>query len=61
GQVQWLSKQSNNLVPEKIDPTLLGLYEFMANNDGQIRLRPDYFADQGGMDGFFVAKFSNKN
>jgi len=39
----------------------LGLYEFMANNDGQIRLRPDYFADQGGMDGFFVAKFSNKN
>ena len=49
------------LAPQKIDPTLLGLYEFMANNDGQIRLRPDYFADQGGMDGFFVAKFSNKN
>ena len=61
GQVQWLSKQNNNLAPQKIDPTLLGLYEFMANNDGQIRLRPDYFADQGGMDGFFVAKFSNKN
>jgi hypothetical protein len=31
----------------------------MANKDGQIRLRPDFFADLGGMDGFFVAKFTN--
>lgn len=59
GQVQWLAKQNNDLIPQKIDPKLIGLSDYMANKDGQIRLRPDFFADLGGMDGFFVAKFTN--
>ena len=41
------------------NPKLIGLSDYMANKDGQIRLRPDFFADLGGMDGFFVAKFTN--
>lgn len=61
GQIQWLSKNNNILLPQKIDPIPLGLNGYMANADGQIRLRPDYFADEGGMDGFFVAKFTLKN
>lgn len=58
GQVQWLAKQDSNLVPVKIDPTSLGLEPFAANEGGQIRLRPDFWQEQGGMDGFFVAKFT---
>ena len=61
GQIQWLSKNNNILSPQKIDPIPLGLNDYMANADGQIRLRPDYFSDEGGMDGFFVAKFTLKN
>ena len=57
GQVKWLAKQDSNLKPQIIDPAVMGLETFMANEDGQIRLRPDYWAEHGGMDGFFVAKF----
>jgi len=48
------------LEPVEIDPKPLGLDANMVNEAGQIRLRPDYWADRGGMDGFFVAKFMRK-
>lgn len=39
-----------------IDPTQLGGDANWATKSGTLRLRPDYWADQGGMDGFFIAK-----
>jgi len=60
GQAQWLAKQDSVLEPVEIDPKPLGLDANMVNEAGQIRLRPDYWADRGGMDGFFVAKFRRK-
>jgi 16S rRNA (cytosine967-C5)-methyltransferase len=60
GQTKWLSKQESVLEPSPIDPISLGLDSTMANAEGQIRLRPDFWEDQGGMDGFFVAKFTRK-
>lgn len=60
GQVAWLNKQDSPLIAQAIDPISLGLDANMANEDGQIRLRPDFWANRGGMDGFFVAKFTRK-
>ena len=36
-------------------PTLPGLLPHWITPDGGLRLRPDYWADKGGMDGFFMA------
>ena len=36
-------------------PTLPGLAPDWITPDGGLRLRPDYWADKGGMDGFFMA------
>ena len=36
-------------------PTLPGLSPDWITPDGGLRLRPDYWADKGGMDGFFMA------
>ena len=37
-------------------PTLPGLSPDWITPDGGLRLRPDYWADKGGMDGFFLAR-----
>ena len=60
GQIQWLSKNNNILSPQKIDPIPLGLNDYMANADGQIRLRPDYFSDEGGNGWIFCGKIYTK-
>ncbi|GLQ35762.1 16S rRNA methyltransferase [Amylibacter marinus] len=57
GHADWLAKQEIDVVPVALDAPQLGLEPMMANAAGQIRLRPDFWADAGGMDGFFVAKF----
>ncbi|WP_430465473.1 RsmB/NOP family class I SAM-dependent RNA methyltransferase [Tabrizicola sp.] len=36
-------------------PTLSGIAAEWITPDGALRLRPDYWADKGGMDGFFMA------
>ncbi len=38
-----------------VDPATLGLEPGWATPDGGIRLRPDYWPDRGGMDGFYMA------
>jgi 16S rRNA (cytosine967-C5)-methyltransferase len=45
------------LMVEPIDPTVLGGEAAWATPEGALRLRPDYWADRGGMDGFFAALF----
>ena len=57
GQVDWLMEQDSGLEPVPIDPNSYGLSPNMVNEAGQARLRPDFWAEQGGMDGFFIAKF----
>ena len=37
-------------------PELTGVEESWWTPEGGLRLRPDYWADQGGMDGFFMAR-----
>ena len=37
-------------------PTLAGIDEGWWTPEGGLRLRPDYWADRGGMDGFFMAR-----
>ena len=39
-----------------VDAAALGGDASWVNGDGDLRLRPDYMADKGGMDGFFAAR-----
>lgn len=43
-----MSVDSNALLVPGVDPTWL-------TSEGGLRLRPDYWADKGGMDGFYIA------
>lgn len=61
GQMDWLAKQDAPLEGVAIDPKSMGLDGHMANEAGHIRLRPDFWANHGGMDGFFVAKLKRKD
>jgi 16S rRNA (cytosine967-C5)-methyltransferase len=45
------------LQPCPIDPAPLGLGPEAAAPGGALRLRPDFWPDRGGMDGFFIARF----
>lgn len=60
GQMDWLAKQDAPLEVVKINPKPMGLDAHMANEAGQIRLRPDFWENHGGMDGFFIAKLKRK-
>ena len=59
--MDWLAKQDAPLEGVAIDPKSMGLDGHMANEAGNIRLRPDFWANHGGMDGFFVAKLKRKD
>ncbi len=37
-----------------IPPVIAGVHQGWITADGALRLRPDYWADRGGMDGFFM-------
>ena len=41
---------------EQLEATAEGLEPAWLDANGGLRLRPDYWADRGGMDGFFIAK-----
>jgi len=41
---------------EPIDPSTIGLDPAWGTAEGGLRLRPDYWADLGGMDGFYMAR-----
>jgi 16S rRNA (cytosine967-C5)-methyltransferase len=40
-----------------VHPALSGIAPEWVTPEGGLRLRPDYWADKGGMDGFFIARF----
>lgn len=54
-QVEDALKRHKDLSVEPI--TLDGIDPAWSTPEGGIRLRPDYWADRGGMDGFYIAVF----
>lgn len=46
--------------PIPLDLAALGLDPAWSPAPGQIRLRPDYWPEEGGMDGFFIAAFEKR-
>lgn len=52
-QIEDALKRNQNITVEPI--TLDGLEASWATPEGGLRLRPDYWADRGGMDGFYIA------
>ena len=49
-----LARTRHDLSVIDIDPASLGLERSWTREGGGIRLRPDYWRDRGGMDGFFM-------
>ena len=54
-QVKAALKRHANLTITPIDPTRFGGQAAWASPEGGLRLRPDFWADRGGMDGFYMA------
>lgn len=54
-QVKAALKRHAGLTILPIDPVTIGGDAAWASPEGGLRLRPDYWADRGGMDGFYMA------
>ena len=54
-QVKAALKRHEDLEIVPIDPAPLGGAADWASPEGGLRLRPDFWADRGGMDGFYMA------
>ncbi|MGI3184679.1 RsmB/NOP family class I SAM-dependent RNA methyltransferase [Nioella aestuarii] len=54
-QVKAALKRHANLTIIPVDPTPLGGDTAWASPEGGLRLRPDFWAEKGGMDGFYMA------
>lgn len=54
-QVKAALKRHDDLTIVPIDPVPLGGDQIWASPEGGLRLRPDFWADMGGMDGFYMA------
>ena len=54
-QVKAALKRHDTISAVPIDPTTVGGDANWASAEGGMRLRPDYWADRGGMDGFYMA------
>lgn len=54
-QVKAALKRHDDLSVIPVDPARLGGAPHWASPEGGLRLRPDYWADRGGMDGFYMA------
>ncbi|WP_306044357.1 RsmB/NOP family class I SAM-dependent RNA methyltransferase [Nioella sp. MMSF_3534] len=54
-QVKAALKRHADLTILPIDPVSLGGDAHWASAEGGLRLRPDFWADRGGMDGFYMA------
>lgn len=54
-QVKAALKRHADLTILPIDPVSLGGEAHWASAEGGLRLRPDFWADRGGMDGFYMA------
>ncbi|WP_137113080.1 RsmB/NOP family class I SAM-dependent RNA methyltransferase [Rhodobacter sp. SY28-1] len=56
GEAQLTAALSRNPTLTVERPTLDGIDPGWWTQEGALRLRPDYWADRGGMDGFFMAR-----
>ena len=54
-QVKAALKRHPDLTAIPVDPVPLGGEPHWASPEGGLRLRPDFWADRGGMDGFYMA------
>lgn len=54
-QVKAALKRHEDLSILPVDPTALGGDPDWTSPEGGLRLRPDFWADRGGMDGFYMA------
>jgi 16S rRNA (cytosine967-C5)-methyltransferase len=54
-QVKAALKRHADLTILPVDPVSLGGDAHWASAEGGLRLRPDFWADRGGMDGFYMA------
>ncbi len=57
-QIKWLLSQTDAVEVQK--PVAPGLDPDWISPEGGVRLRPDYWADSGGMDGFYMAVLHGK-
>jgi 16S rRNA (cytosine967-C5)-methyltransferase len=57
-QIKWLLSQNDDVEIKR--PQAPGLDPVWISPDGGVRLRPDYWADMGGMDGFYMAILQRK-
>ncbi|MFP7569670.1 RsmB/NOP family class I SAM-dependent RNA methyltransferase [Marivita sp. S2033] len=57
-QIKWLLSQTDDL--EILPPEAPGLEPDWISPEGGVRLRPDYWPDAGGMDGFYMALLRRK-
>ncbi|KAA2213964.1 RsmB/NOP family class I SAM-dependent RNA methyltransferase [Teichococcus oryzae] len=57
GEAQARAAFSNGLLPEPVQPGELPGLEAALTPEGWVRTRPDLWAEQGGLDGFFIARF----
>ncbi|HVL21858.1 MAG TPA: 16S rRNA methyltransferase, partial [Amaricoccus sp.] len=56
-QVARLRETTPDARAVRPDAEALGLEAAWIDGDGGVRLRPDYWAERGGMDGFYTACF----
>lgn len=54
-QIEQFLQDHPDMLREAVEPCKVGLPEEAANPQGDLRLRPDLLAGQGGMDGFFIS------
>lgn len=52
-QIKWLLSQNDEI--EIIPPYAPGLDPAWISPEGGVRLRPEYWSEMGGMDGFYMA------
>lgn len=57
-QIKWLLSETDEY--EILPPTAPGLEADWISPGGGVRLRPDYWSDIGGMDGFYMAVLRRK-
>ncbi|MBN8531464.1 MAG: MFS transporter [Alphaproteobacteria bacterium] len=57
GQVAWIKEACPALRPSPIASAELPGMEQAVTSDGLVRALPHFFAEKGGMDGFFAARF----
>ena len=53
--IKRILERHKNWIQKKLDVDTLGLNEAWLDKYGGLRLRPDYWDTEGGMDGFYIA------